>query len=260
MVHDAAAERPRVRDYDPDLHPGRGYRRRPSRSPTTAPANKSCASTEIPTPWRPPPRWKIFSPRGRNHGRTCSRSGIDAAAAPSTAGIERATACREQRRARPHRCRSRSSDRRSPRAARDRRRRARPGRGAGPAAASGRRLPSPLPSPRAARRSRSDHRLCSPVMGSTGWQASPLWLDRRSRAATAEDDAISSRSTAWKRATGRAPGAWSASVRLRGSRASGRGGREASSSDRSAAGSGSLSRLRVSVPPGVPGSLVGVSR
>ena len=56
MVDDAAAERPRVRHDDPDLHPGRGYRRRASTRPRTAPASRSCASTEMPTPCRPPPR------------------------------------------------------------------------------------------------------------------------------------------------------------------------------------------------------------
>ena len=89
VVDDAAAERPRIRDDDADLHPGRGYRRRASSKPTTAPASRSCPSTEIPTPWRPPPRWKTFSPRTRSHGTMCSRSGIDAAAPPSTAGSSR---------------------------------------------------------------------------------------------------------------------------------------------------------------------------
>ena len=39
-----------------------------------------------PAPWRPPPRWKSFWPPSRSHGTRCSRSGMDAAAPPSTAG------------------------------------------------------------------------------------------------------------------------------------------------------------------------------
>src|SRR5262245_31061231 len=86
VVDDAAAERPGVRNDDADLHRGRGYRRRASSRPRIVPARRSCASAEIPAPWEPPPRWKSFSPPGRSQGTTCSRSGIAAAAPPSTAG------------------------------------------------------------------------------------------------------------------------------------------------------------------------------
>ena len=117
VVDDAAAERPRVRHHDPDLHPRRGYRRRASRSPRTAPASRSCASTRhsgTVTPGaameellaaHPQPRHEVLEVGRRRRRDRRARPGRTGRAAPRAG------------RARRRRCRSRSSGRECPRAA-----------------------------------------------------------------------------------------------------------------------------------------------
>ena len=65
-------------------------------SPTTAPASRSWASTEMPTPCRPPPRWKSFSPAQPEPRHEVLEVGHRGRRAAEHGGVERAAPRREQ--------------------------------------------------------------------------------------------------------------------------------------------------------------------
>jgi hypothetical protein len=146
-------------------------------------------SAEIPTPCRPPPRWKSFSPRSRNHGtrmlggRASPPLRLRARRGRTGLGGRRAT------RGRRGRCRSRSSGRECPRAARGHRRRATAGRGEAQAGASGQGRRRHRPPRHAAKRSQGDDRVCCrtwrSLTGSVGCSPRAHGRRRRGRGASA---------------------------------------------------------------------------